>query len=85
MELRKPEITELSKYVDAWIAHPENELEATFGARGTVDSTTFLAIAQRLQRKGYAAMPQEDRLSILTYGCPCRGSESSSRTAGTTF
>jgi hypothetical protein len=66
MELRKPEIIELSKYVDAWIAHPENELEATFGARGTVDSTTFLAIAQRLQRKGYAAMPQEDRLSILT-------------------
>ena len=65
MELRKPEINELSKYVEAWIAHPETELEVTFGSKGTVDATTFLAIAQRLQRKGYEAMPQEDRLSIL--------------------
>jgi hypothetical protein len=65
MELRKPEIKELSKYVEAWIAHPETELEVTFGTKGSVDATTFLAIAQRLQRKGYEAMPQEDRLSIL--------------------
>jgi len=66
MELRSPEIKELSKFVTAWAANTETELEATFGPQGTVDATTFLGIAQRLQRKGYEAMPQEDRLSILT-------------------
>ena len=67
MELRSAEINKLKSLVNDWLAHPEtHELEATFGTKGSVDATTFLAIAQRLQLKGYDTMPQDDRLSILT-------------------
>jgi len=41
-------------------------METTFGPRGEVDATTFLAVAQRLRAKGYASLPQEDRLAVIT-------------------
>jgi SAM-dependent methyltransferase len=69
MELAKPEIAQLNKLVEDWRAHStsgmEMELEAVFGAEGVVDATTFMAVAQRLQTKGYEPQPQDDRLSIL--------------------
>jgi len=69
MELAKPEIVQLNKLVEEWLAHNtpgmEMELEAVFGTDGVVDATTFLAVAQRLQSKGYEPQPQDDRLSIL--------------------
>jgi SAM-dependent methyltransferase len=69
MELAKPEIAQMNKLVADWLAHTtpgaEMELEAVFGEEGVVDATTFLAVAQRLQTKGYEPQPQDDRLSIL--------------------
>ncbi|NBV77172.1 hypothetical protein EBR66_03355 [bacterium] len=66
MELFSAEAENIKKKVEEWITHPEYELEATFGATGEVDSTTFLAVAQRLRAKGYASLPQEDRLTVIT-------------------
>ena len=67
MELRSAEIKKINSLIVDWLAHPDiQELEATFGPNGSVDATTFLSIAQRLQLKGYEPMPQDDRLSILT-------------------
>ena len=67
MELRSAEIKKINSLLVDWLAHPDiQELEATFGPNGSVDATTFLSIAQRLQLKGYEPMPQDDRLSILT-------------------
>jgi predicted NAD-dependent protein-ADP-ribosyltransferase YbiA (DUF1768 family) len=66
MELFSAEAENIKKRVEEWITHPEYELEATFGATGEVDSTTFLAVAQRLRAKGYASLPQEDRLTVIT-------------------
>jgi len=66
MELYAAESAKIKTLVQDWLDHPEHELEATFGAGGVVDATTFLAIAQRLRTKGYEPLPQDDRLSILT-------------------
>lgn len=66
MDLYEPEIVAIKKHVSDWLKNPKLELEATFGAGGSVDSTTFLAIAQRLQIRGYEAQENDDRLSILT-------------------
>ena len=70
MELPANEIAAIKAMVDRWtgIDSPGNqqELEATFGKGGRVDATTFLAIAQRLQDRGYKAVQEDDRLSILT-------------------
>jgi hypothetical protein len=68
MDLYKPEITAIRKMVADWLKNPKLELEATFGFSngGSVDSSTFLAIAQRLQNRGYDAMENDDRLSVLT-------------------
>lgn len=66
MELYSAESKRLHTLIQEWINRPEQELECTFGVNGTVDSTTFLQIAQRLRMKGYEPMPQDDRLSIIT-------------------
>ena len=47
-----------------WFPHEERELEATFGVDGVVDSTRFLAVAQRLKSKGFKEVRQPDRLTI---------------------
>jgi predicted NAD-dependent protein-ADP-ribosyltransferase YbiA (DUF1768 family) len=47
-----------------WFPHEERELEATFGTGGVVDSTRFLAVAQRLKSKGFHEVRQPDRLTI---------------------
>jgi len=70
MELPANEIAAIDAMAKRWIGidDPGNqqELEATFGSNGQVDATTFLAIAQRLQDRGYKAEQEDDRLSILT-------------------
>lgn len=64
MELFPAEAETLRKLISEWSEHTEWELEATFGAKGEVDATRFLAVAQRLKAKGFYALPQEDRLTI---------------------
>lgn len=66
MELYSAEAENIKKRVEEWMTHPDYELEATFGLGGEVDSTTFLAVAQRLRAKGYTSLPQEDRLTAMT-------------------
>lgn len=66
MELFSAEANAIKSQIQEWIAHPDYELETVFGEKGTVDSTTFLAVAKRLRAKGYTNMPQEDRLTITT-------------------
>jgi SAM-dependent methyltransferase len=66
MDLYAAESKKIQSLIQDWISHPEQELEATFGAGGAVDATTFLNIAQRLRAKGYEPLPQDDRLSIIT-------------------
>lgn len=66
MDLYSNESKHIDNLVQNWINYPENELEATFGVGGEVDSTTFLNIAQRLRVKGFDVIPQDDRLSIIT-------------------
>lgn len=72
MDLYPAEVKNIQALVKDWLAHPEQELEATFGIwpngpkAGQVDATAFLAIAQRLRAKGYESLPQDDRLNILT-------------------
>ena len=65
MEIQPAENRTLDALIANWSTHPEDELEATFGEKGTVDSTTFLSIAKRLAAKGYQARPQEDKLNII--------------------
>ena len=69
MELDAAIVTNLDKLVEEWLLNAtpgrEMELEAVFGEDGVVDATTFVAVAQRLQAKGYSPVQQDDRLSIL--------------------
>jgi hypothetical protein len=65
MEIQPAENRTLDALIANWSTHPDDELEATFGEKGAVDSTTFLGIAKRLAAKGYQARPQEDKLNIL--------------------
>lgn len=65
MEILPSDAETLRKMVaEEWFPHDERELEATFGADGVVDSTRFLAVAQRLKSKGYMEVRQPDRLTI---------------------
>ena len=64
MELHPAQIENLKRILEEWSLHDERELEATFA--GASDTTSFLAVAQRLKAKGYTAMPQEDRMNIIT-------------------
>jgi hypothetical protein len=64
MELYPAEVESLRKIVDEWVVHENRELEASF--QNASFTTAFLAVAKRLQAKGFTALPQEDRLNILT-------------------
>ena len=70
MELPAETITAIDAMINRWIKidgpGKQQELEATFGTKGRVDATTFLAIAQRLQERGYTPKQDYDRLSIIT-------------------
>jgi predicted NAD-dependent protein-ADP-ribosyltransferase YbiA (DUF1768 family) len=72
MELRTAEIARIRSIMDNWVSQRAQELEATFGAGGTVSAADFVNIAQRLVSKGYEALPQDDRLTILTEGSDIR-------------
>ena len=69
MELDAALVTKMDGLLTEWLANAipsqEMELEAVFGEDGVVDATTFVAVAQRLQAKGYVPSRQDDRLSIL--------------------
>ena len=66
MDLTADQLRLLTKFIDDWSKDKRLELETTFGTGGTVDSTTFLHIAQRLRDRGFEVLPQDDRLSIIT-------------------
>ena len=69
MELDKALVTKIDTFIDAWLINDtpgeDMEMEAVFGDEGVVDAATFMAVAQRLQGRGFTAKPQDDRLSIL--------------------
>jgi hypothetical protein len=65
MELSLTDMNTLRDMVSKeWFPHEERELESTFGVDGVVDSTRFLAVAQRLKSKGLKEIRQPDRLTI---------------------
>ena len=64
MELHPAEVDNLKRLLGEWSLREDRELEATFS--NASDTTTFLAVAQRLKKRGYTALPQEDRMNILT-------------------
>jgi hypothetical protein len=66
MDLTADQLRLLTKFLDDWSKDKRLELETTFGSGGTVDSTTFLHIAQRLRDRGFEVLPQDDRLSVIT-------------------
>jgi hypothetical protein len=66
MELYPAEVDRLKRLVEEWYLHDERELEATFTSKVARESTTFLAVAERLESKGYRALPVEDYMNIIT-------------------
>ena len=64
MELYPATIDSLTRLVEEWVVNDDRELEATF--ENASDTTTFLSVAQRLSAKGYEALPQEDKMNIIT-------------------
>lgn len=66
MDIRKAEYDQLARIVKDWLEHPQQEIEATFGVGGQVNSTIFAAVAKRLKNRGYTSVTQEDRLNIIT-------------------
>lgn len=66
MQFQADQSKRLNEFMEKWSKDNKLELEATFGPKGVVDSTTFLSISQYLRNKGFEAIPQDDRLSILT-------------------
>ncbi len=64
MELYPATIDSLNRLVEEWVINDDRELEATF--ENASDTTTFLSVAQRLSAKGYEALPQEDKMNIIT-------------------
>lgn len=65
MEVTSKEAESLKRILAEWMTHPEQELEATCGGKRGVSITSFQDIMQRIQNKGFQALPQEDRLNIL--------------------
>ena len=64
MEIYSEDWDKLRSMVQEWKTHPEIELEATFGPKGTVDMQTFLRVASRFRSKGFESLQQEDRLTV---------------------
>ncbi len=65
MEVVSAEAEKLKRLIKEWWEHKDQELEATFGGKAGIDSTTFLAVCKRLREKGFAAVPQEDKLNVI--------------------
>jgi hypothetical protein len=66
MEITADQLKPITGFIQDWSSNDKYELETTFGKGGVVDATTFLQISQRLRNKGFAVIPQDDRLSIIT-------------------
>jgi hypothetical protein len=64
MELYPAEVERLKSILGEWLGQTNRELEASFS--NASDTTTFLAVAQRLRSKGFTALPQEDHMKIMT-------------------
>lgn len=69
MELDETIVKNIDKLIDEWLINDKSgqdmEMEAVFGEDGVVDASTFMAVAQRLQSRGFPSMTQDDRLSII--------------------
>ena len=65
MEVISAEAEKLKRLIKEWWEHKDQELEATFGGKAGIDSTTFLAVCKRLREKHFKAIPQEDRLNVI--------------------
>ena len=69
MELDETIVKNINKLIDEWLIidkpGQDMEMEAVFGEDGVVDASTFMAVAQRLQSRGFPSMTQDDRLSII--------------------
>jgi iron complex outermembrane receptor protein len=70
MDLYSTESKRIIALVQDRFNREEQELEATFGAKGVVDPTTFLQIAQRLRVKGF----EVDATAQIKRGLQLRGS-----------
>ena len=66
MEINAEQLKLITNFIQDWSSNNKYELETTFGQGGIIDATTFLHISQRLRNKGFAVVPQDDRLSIIT-------------------
>jgi SAM-dependent methyltransferase len=64
MELYPDEVERLKGLLGEWLSQTNRELEASFS--NASDTTTFMAVAQRLRSKGFTALPQEDHMKIMT-------------------
>lgn len=71
MELRKQDNQAIDGMVERWMKIKDQELEASFGLTG-LDATSFMAISQRLQDRGYTPTQDLDRLSIFIKGKDAR-------------
>lgn len=65
MEVISAEAEKLRRLIKEWWEHKDQELEATFGGKAGIDSTTFLTVCKRLREKGFKPIPQEDRLNVI--------------------
>lgn len=65
MEVISAEAEKLKRLIKDWWEHKDQELEATFGGKTGIDPMTFMAVCKRLREKGFAAIPQEDRLNVI--------------------
>ena len=65
MEVTPAEAEKIKSLINEWISNERQELEATFGYKGVVDSSTFLAVSQRLTERGFKYETQPDRMTII--------------------
>lgn len=64
MELSREDIGKLRTLITEWEKVENLELEASFSDGS--DTSSFLSVAQRLRAKGFEALPQEDKMNIIT-------------------
>ena len=65
MDIRKAELDQLERMMKDWLEHPSQELEATFGIKGQVNSTTFAAIGKRQNIHGRLVQPGSGRQGVF--------------------
>ena len=66
MDLTKDQFKKITELIQLWFKDPTFELETTFGPKGTVDSNTFLQIAQRLRTKEFEVIPHNGFADVET-------------------